>query len=99
MKSVRFAALAAGAALLLAQPVAAGEVNGNGTVLPAGPNAASHCAYSGLNDDPDGEVFPGRVQNFAHFLKWFADLIGADWLHPLDAPDHPSVGCNPTSAG
>jgi hypothetical protein len=91
----RLAALAA-AAFLVASPVLAGEVNGKGNPIPATDHAASACSFSGLNDHPTNPPpgdFSGKVQNFHFFLLFFAELLGVDWLHPLDAPLFPGDDC------
>jgi hypothetical protein len=65
------------AALMLAAPALAGEVNGS-TTNPKDDfsNGVSICKFSGLNDDPtapiDGPNGPGgRVQNFGHTQQIF----------------------------
>ena len=88
---VQLASLGAAVALLSAAPVLAGEVTGNGKPTAAPDHAASACAYSGQND---GNPPPGRVQSFGAFLNYLSALFGFR-VHPADAPNHPSVGCNP----
>lgn len=97
-------------------PAVAGEITGNGTSLknPDGTlNGASLCAYSGINDTPNGLFLPigpggslvmvdpgGDVQSFGYFYSQFDDFI----QDPSD-PDtrsgfaFPGVGCNPTLTG
>jgi hypothetical protein len=41
---------------------------------------------------------PGRVQSFGAFLQFLFDLLGVR-VNPLDAPNYPGEGCNPTHAG
>ena len=82
----------------------AGEITGNGKLK--GVNGNSQCAFSGLNDTPEGdfiEIAPGvfiqidpggKIQNYG---KWLAD----GWYDsPSDPANrnflHPSVGCNPS---
>jgi len=101
MKKTRFAAVAASCAAIAlygASPAIGGEVNGNGDPIPATDYAASDCAFSGLNDNPVNPPpgdFPGRVQSFGSFLKFLAGILGFR-LNPLDAPNYPGEGCNPT---
>ena len=89
------------AALYIASPAFAGEVNGRGQPIPATDHAASVCSFSGLNDNPVNPPpgdFPGRVQNFGAFLHFLADLLGFR-VGPLDAPSYPGENCNPNSGG
>ena len=102
MMKAPFAALAASCAavaLCAASLAHAGEVNGLGNPIPATDNAASVCAFSGLNDHPVNPPpgdFPGRVQNFGAFLKFLSELLGFR-LNPLDAPAYPGDACNPNN--
>jgi len=99
MRIPALAASFAAIALYAAPPAFAGEVNGRGDPIPATDNAASACAFSGLNDnptDPPEGDFPGRVQSFGALLKFLAEILGFR-LHPLDADSYPGVGCNPNS--
>lgn len=90
-------------ALSLPGAATAGEIAGNGKLIEV--RGASMCAFSGLNDTPEGdfiEVAPGffiqidpggKIQNYG---KWLAD----GWYDsPSDPANrnflHPSVGCNP----
>ena len=82
-KLLAVAAILAGS-LALASPAIAGEITGNGKQTPikeqqgpdapAGP-AQSICAFSGLNDVPDGSdapddpFAPGRVQSFGDAVQ------------------------------
>jgi hypothetical protein len=76
-------------------PAFAGEVTGNGKLTPGGDNAASICHFSGLNDHPNGAPgdFPGKIQNFAHFLFWLAGVMGLDRLSPQDVDNAPGDAC------
>jgi hypothetical protein len=85
-------------------PANAGEVTGSGRNLPV--NGHSLCAYSGLNDTPDGLSMPdgqggfieidpgGRVQSYGYFKAQ------RDFLRSPNDPDArasfevPAVGCN-----
>lgn len=99
--SAAWAAALAAATVLAASPAFAGELNGQGDPIPATDNAASECAFSGLNDNPVNPPpgdFPGRVQSFGAFLKFLAELLGVR-LNPLDAPSYPGEGCNPNFEG
>ena len=98
-KLVRTAGIAAAfaAAIAMAAPSYAGEVNGRGDPIPATDFAHSACAFSGQNDHPlnppDDPDFGGRVQNFHTFLVWFALITGVDFVHPLDSPFRPGADC------
>jgi hypothetical protein len=91
-------ALALAGTLLAATsaPSFAGEVTGNGKLTRGGDSAASACHFSGLNDHPNApppeDDFPGKIQNFAHFLFWLSDLMGFR-VHPLDSPLFPGDDC------
>lgn len=95
------------AALLVSSPATAGEVTGNGKDLPV--NGNSPCAFSGINDTPDGLWLPigpggalvqvdpgGHVQSYGAFKK-----IGF-----LPSPSDPAAreggfpgnGCNPNNS-
>jgi hypothetical protein len=63
-------------------PAFAGEVTGNGKVLPV--NANSDCAYSGLEDDP---LDPGVTQNWGQIPKADRDFLASIGVSP-------SVLCN-----
>jgi hypothetical protein len=100
-------ALAVALALTVTSPALAGEITGNGEDITI--NANSLCAYSGINDTPDGLWLPigpggalvqvdpgGLVQSYGYFLaqKDFA-------ANPSDpavrdrAFGFPGLGCNP----
>jgi hypothetical protein len=86
---------ALGAALLMlsvsAGAVLAGEVTGTGEPTPIKSGQAnSICAFSGLNDHPEGdpEEGPGgRTQSFGQVVKMVGPLGGI-----------PGTECNPTRA-
>lgn len=96
-------------------PAVAGEITGNGTSLknPDGTlNGNSLCAYSGLNDTPNGLSLPigpggtlvqidpgGDVQSFGYFMAQF-DFTG-DPSDPdtRDSRGFPGFDCNPNNVG
>ncbi|MCR5876275.1 hypothetical protein LRS10_20255 [Phenylobacterium sp. J426] len=82
------AAAAATAALLAAGAASAGEVTGKGKSTAAPDHARSICAFSGLNDNPEGAPGnpPGNVQNWGHTMQMFG-------LDPRDF--NPGDACNP----
>ncbi len=103
--SLAAAGLAA-ASLAIATPAGAGEITGSGKALTV--KGKSLCAYSGLNDTPQGlvmEVAPGvfvtidpggHNQSYGFFFSQFDDF--------LDSPSNPDAraafafpanGCNP----
>lgn len=104
MKHVVLGAMTA--AMLAAAPAYAGEITGNGKELAINGNSA--CAFSGINDTPDGlslpigpggalvEVDPGgHVQSYGAFKK-----IG--FLPSPSDPEareggFPGNGCNPNN--
>ena len=67
------AALLVMAMSLGATAALAGEVNGNGDETGAPSHANSICAFSGQNDDPDGDDPangpPGRTQSFGQDVR------------------------------
>lgn len=99
-------------AIAFAGPAAAGEITGNGDSLknPDGTlNGASLCAYSGINDTPNGLWLPigpggalvqidpgGDVQSFGYFLSQM-DFAG-DPSDPATRGSFgfPANGCNPS---
>ncbi|WP_155265061.1 hypothetical protein [Sphingomonas segetis] len=103
----RGATLAVALAATAASPVFAGEITGSGKDLPV--NGNSLCAYSGLNDTPDGLYLPigpggalveidpgGPVQSYGYFKSHFDDFLSS----PSDpaarsSPAFPATGCNP----
>lgn len=101
------AALGALAAVAFATPALAGEITGNGKDIDM--HGRSLCAFSGINDSPDGLVLPigpggalvvidpgGQVQSYGYFKSHGGDFLPS----PSDpgARDvfaFPGVGCNP----
>lgn len=83
-RTAPFVAAAAFAAAMIALPAIAGEVNGNGDPTPIRERANSICAFSGLNDHPEGQPGnpPGRTQNYGHTLQ-LMDLV-AKLFNPGD---------------
>jgi hypothetical protein len=109
------ALLALAVAFAGVSPAVAGEITGNGTSLKNEDgtlNGASLCAYSGINDTPNGLFLPigpggalvmvdpgGDVQSFGYFYSQF-DFVG-DPSDPATRSGFafPGVGCNPTLTG
>jgi hypothetical protein len=107
------AAATAAFMVLGASAAHAGEITGNGKSLknPDGTlNGNSLCAYSGINDTPNGLSLPigpggslvmidpgGDVQSFGYFLSQF-DFVG-DPSDPATRGSFgfPAVGCNPST--
>ena len=102
----------------LASPAIAGEITGNGkqtpikaqqsAEAPAGP-AQSICAFSGLNDVPDGSddpedpFAPGRVQSFGDGVQQVVRTFPgnpSDWVGLLQE-NKPGIFCKgfPTGGG
>ena len=114
-RSGSVAVLALAAAFAAISPAIAGEITGNGTSLknPDGTlNGASLCAYSGINDTPNGLFLPigpggslvmvdpgGDVQSFGYFMSQF-DFTG-DPSDPdtRDGRGFPGFDCNPNNVG
>jgi hypothetical protein len=108
---LRTVAAGAGAFLALAvtAPAAlAGETTGNGGTTPIGEykTPASICAFSGLNDVPDGSdapgdpFAPGRVQSFGDIIQQVAgSYSGAivDMREVMQA-NKPGISCNKNRA-
>ena len=106
------AVLALAVAFAGISPAVAGEITGNGKSLKnedGALNGASLCAYSGINDSPNGLFLPigpggalvmvdpgGDVQSFGYFLSQF-DFVG-DPSDPATRSSFgfPAVGCNPS---
>jgi hypothetical protein len=82
---------AAAALMLSCAPALAGEVTGNGKPTAAPDHANSICAFSGLNDVPEGAPGnpAGHTQNYGHTMQLF-NLIPR-LFNPGDA-------CNPNLA-
>ena len=77
----------------------AGEITGNGKWIKGDEhtllNGKSSCAYSGREDEPDGDddIFKGDlVQNWGAITKELRDFLAGIGLHPGDA-------CNPKKSG
>lgn len=82
MNKVRLSTIAATSAALLALGAGsafAGEITGNGKVLPV--NANSECAYSGLEDDPETGG-PGVTQNWGQIPKADRDFLTGIGVRP-----------------
>ncbi len=84
------------AALIVgANTAMAGEVDGNGNVVPGGENGRSECSYSGQQDNAaeDEGTFRGdRVQTWGQIPKWLREIFAAAGFHPGQA-------CNPKKSG
>ena len=92
-------------AALAAAPVYAGEVTGSGRDLPV--NGNSLCAYSGLNDTPNGLSVPnghggfvqidpgGPVQSYGYFKAQKDFLPSPSDPAARDSFSFPANGCNP----
>ena len=95
-KRLQFPVLVAACAAfaIAAAPAVAGEVNGRGDKIPGAVNGASICAFSGLNDFPEGAPgnFPGRVQSFGQFKLFFQNLFDM-MFNPHDLPSYPGDNC------
>lgn len=85
------------AAALISSPLFAGEITGNGKSIDI--NARSICAYSGLNDTPEGDLPNrdpgGRVQSFGYLVGHW-DIYDPEELDPTRPGPHPGWSCNPT---
>lgn len=90
MRTAPFVTMAAcaAAAALSAAPAFAGEVTGTGKDTAGPAHANSICAFSGLNDIPEGAPGnpAGKTQNYGHTMQLF-DIV-ARYFNPGDA-------CNP----
>lgn len=93
LKLILAAAFAGSAAL----PAQAGEITGNGNFIDI--HGHSSCAFSGLNDTPEGDPEAGdpggRVQSFGVFKDDFG--VNANDLDPRVFGPHPGYSCNPQS--
>jgi len=101
------AVLGALAAVTFATPSQAGEITGNGKEIDI--NGQSLCAYSGINDTPNGLVLPigpggalvvidpgGAVQSYGYFKSHFDDVLPSPSdPSARDVFSFPGVGCNP----
>lgn len=100
MATRKFALLIAAAAFAAA-PAFAGEIKGTGEFIDV--HGRSACAYSGLNDTPDGDEATmdpgGRVQTYGYFQSqtWLGDFISPRVVGPHEFGPHPGYSCNPTS--
>lgn len=89
------------AALAMSGPAVAGEVTGNGKTIAM--NGRSACAFSGLNDTPDGHPATldpgGRVQTYGFFQSqtWLGEFINPRVVGPREFGPHPGYACNPQS--
>jgi hypothetical protein len=101
------AVLGALATIAFATPALAGEITGNGKDIEI--NGRSLCAYSGINDTPNGLALPigpggslvvidpgGQVQSYGYFKSHFDDFLSSP-SDPAarDSFNFPGVGCNP----
>ena len=107
------AALALAVAFLGISPAVAGEITGNGTSLKNEDgtlNGNSLCAYSGINDTPNGLILPigpggslvmvdpgGDVQSFGYFLSQFGFVGDPSDPATRSGFGFPAVGCNPST--
>jgi hypothetical protein len=97
------------AMLAMASGALAGELTGNGKDLTI--HGRSLCAYSGLNDTPDGltiEVAPGvfveidpggHTQSYGSFYSKYDFFESPSSPAARDAFAFPGTGCNPNHAG
>ena len=100
-------ALLAVAAISAAAPAAAGEITGNGKDIDM--HGTSLCAFSGINDTPNGLSLPigpggslvvidpgGPVQSYGYFKSHGGDFLPSP-SDPgaRDVFSFPGVGCNP----
>ena len=91
------------AAVVLSTPALAGEINGKGEFLDM--NGRSSCAFSGLNDTPDGDAATsdpgGRVQSYGFFLSqtWLAEFLDPQANDPREPSLSPGWACNPQRGG
>jgi hypothetical protein len=81
----RWAAAIGGVVLMSATtvPAWAGEVTGTGKPTAAPDHAASICAFSGLNDEPESETEGGRVQSYGQLVQ--SGAINPLFFNPGDA--------------
>ncbi|MDN4483492.1 hypothetical protein [Demequina lignilytica] len=106
IRTVRIVATAAFAfAAMAAAPAAfAGEVNGKGDKTPVGEHRvpASICAFSGLNDVPDGSDHPddpfaaGHVQSFGDIIQEIAGMSPGSiaMMKDMLQANKPGISCN-----
>ena len=91
---------AATAAFMLfgASAAQAGEITGNGEVFDV--NGRSICAYSGLNDTPEGDLPNGdpggQVQSYGYLVGQWDFIDPQDWDPNGNPPQRiPGFACNP----
>ena len=94
---LRFRKLIVASALVaIAYPAQAGEITGNGKDIEI--NARSECAFSGINDTPEGGGMDpgGHVQSYGYLVGHW-DLINPQDWDPNGAPFQriPGFACNP----
>lgn len=100
---MRKSAICSLCALLLATSATAGEITGNGKALDV--NGVSSCAFSGLNDTPDGDIPTsdpgGRVQSYGFFYAqtWLAEFLDPAVNDPREPSLSPGWSCNPQRGG
>lgn len=85
-------------ASLMAGPAAAGEITGNGKDIVV--KGKSECAYSGINDTPDGDPDAGdpggRVQSYGYFFNYILrDAVPRPEKNGELFFLHPGNACNP----
>lgn len=98
---------AAAGAVAIATPALAGEIKGpppseNNTAPEIDIHSRSFCAFSGLNDTPDGQGEPGdpefdpggQTQSFGSFFGSSGFPVSS--LDPRSDFTSPGFGCNPT---
>ena len=109
MKSVVLGAMTA--AMLIATPAFAGEITGSGKDLPINGNSA--CAFSGLNDTPDGlwlPIGPGgalvQVDPGGHTQSYGSFMSSGFLRNPSDptaregtSGGFPGANCSPGAGG
>lgn len=83
------------AAALAATPAIAGEITGNGKPIEI--NGRSECAFSGLNDTPQGvpEIDPGGIAQSYGYFGGYWDLWDANDFDPRTDFLIPGFACNP----
>lgn len=79
-----------------ATPAFAGEITGSGE--PIDINARSECAFSGLNDTPEGVpgIDPGGIAQSYGYFGGYWDLWDAQDFDPRTDFLIPGFACNPT---
>ena len=100
LSRIKWLGLSAVALATAAAPAFAGEITGSGKDIEL--NSRSICAFSGYNDTPEGQFFPGHpeydpggiAQSFG-FFGGFWDLWDAEDLDPHEVFLSPGFACNP----